>query len=517
MMILNLNVGILGHVDSGKTSLAKTLSQTPGTAAFDKNPQSQERGITIDLGFSCLTLNIPDKFENSNFGKLQFTFVDCPGHASLIKTIIGGAQIIDFMILVIDVTKGIQTQTAECIVIGELTCNRMVIILNKIDLIEENARPKVIEKLSKRLRNVLSSTVFKDAPMLEVSATRNINIEKLIELLKDVSFIPERNLELPFLFAVDHCFALKGQGTICTGTVLQGKINVNDEIEIPFLKEKRKIKSMQMFRIPKNSAVQGDRLGICLPKLDASTFERGLLAGVGYVNVVKTAIIKLNPIKYFKGAISSNSKYHLTIGHETTLAKITLFTSENKQFTFNDEFKYMDSINDDHENEFDFEKNYLYALLELEKPILSPPQSLVIGSKLDINIHTPSCRLSFHGNILESCDEKYFEEFVNKLKVYKTKYKEGKILRVVNSTEIIVTNLFQKESNREIFIGMKVKLIPGNEVGIIESSFGKSSKVKVTFSKAISDEMLDNIQANKINVVLEYKKFAFNKNKKIVQ
>lgn len=92
---LNFNVGVLGHVDSGKTSLARALSSTASTAAFDKNPQSRERGITLDLGFSSFTVDLPDHLRDDSGGqkqyeRLQFTLVDCPGHASLIRTIIGG-------------------------------------------------------------------------------------------------------------------------------------------------------------------------------------------------------------------------------------------------------------------------------------------------------------------------------------------------------------------------------------------------------------------------------------------
>lgn len=89
-MLLNLNIGVLGHVDSGKTSISKALSTISSTAAFDKNPQSQERGITIDLGFSSFTVDLPEHISNKSYEKLLFTLVDCPGHASLIKTIIGG-------------------------------------------------------------------------------------------------------------------------------------------------------------------------------------------------------------------------------------------------------------------------------------------------------------------------------------------------------------------------------------------------------------------------------------------
>lgn len=132
MKVLNFNVGLLGHVDSGKTSLAKVLSSVSSTAAFDKDPQSQERGITLDLGFSSFSSPVPAHLSDSKFDIVQFTLVDCPGHASLIKTIIGGSQIIDLMILVIDVTKGFQTQTSECLIIGEITKKKLIVVLNKV-------------------------------------------------------------------------------------------------------------------------------------------------------------------------------------------------------------------------------------------------------------------------------------------------------------------------------------------------------------------------------------------------
>lgn len=108
------------------------LSTTLSTAALDKHPQSKERGITLDLGFSSFTVPAPPCLRDAGYEALQFTLVDCPGHASLIRTVVGGAQIIDFMVLVVDVTKGIQTQTAECIVIGEIATDQLVVALNKI-------------------------------------------------------------------------------------------------------------------------------------------------------------------------------------------------------------------------------------------------------------------------------------------------------------------------------------------------------------------------------------------------
>ena len=146
--VTNINIGVLGHVDSGKTSLVRVLSTQFSTAALDKHPQSKARGITLDLGFSAFSANVPEHLAGQ-VEKLQYTLVDCPGHASLIRTIIGGAQIIDRMLLVVDITKGIQTQTAECLVIGSILTPDLVVVMNKVDLIPE-ARPPIPCKPARR-------------------------------------------------------------------------------------------------------------------------------------------------------------------------------------------------------------------------------------------------------------------------------------------------------------------------------------------------------------------------------
>ena len=105
------------------------------------------------------------------YDRLQFTLVDCPGHASLIKTIIGGAQIIDMMMLVIDVTKGVQTQTAECLVVGEILMNHLIVVLNKTDMLPADEREARIAKMQKGLQKVFAGTKFKDPVMMAVSAT----------------------------------------------------------------------------------------------------------------------------------------------------------------------------------------------------------------------------------------------------------------------------------------------------------------------------------------------------------
>jgi len=272
-MLLNVNVGVLGHVDAGKSSLAKALSTVASTAAFDKSPQSKARGITLDLGFSAFMLPQPPAHFGGAYEAVQVTLVDCPGHASLIRTIIGGAQIIDVMLLVVDATKGIQTQTAECLVIGEITCENLVVVLNKVDLFADpQTRAAKIDKMTKGLQKTLSTTRFANAPIVPVSGNvggkedggETVGLDVLLDTLGKTIPVPKRSPEGDFLFAVDHCFAIKGQGTVITGTVLKGSATIGDVIELPMMQLQRKIKSMQMFHKPVQRISQGDRAGICM-------------------------------------------------------------------------------------------------------------------------------------------------------------------------------------------------------------------------------------------------------------
>ena len=246
---LNLNIGVMGHVDSGKTSLVKALSTTLSTASLDRAPQSQARGITLDLGFSSFRAPLPEHLEGD--GDLQFTLVDCPGHASLIRTIIGGAQIIDAMVLVVDIIKGVQPQTAECLVIGEITTHDLIIALNKVDQIAEEERPAAIEAATKKLRRQLQSSKFKDAPVVACAAcvggekvaavgrselkSESIGLDDLVATLRKRARVPKRDIEGPFFFAIDHCFPIRGQGTVVTGTALRGQCKVGDSVELPAL------------------------------------------------------------------------------------------------------------------------------------------------------------------------------------------------------------------------------------------------------------------------------------------
>uniref|UniRef100_A0A5F8ATT8 Selenocysteine-specific elongation factor n=1 Tax=Macaca mulatta TaxID=9544 RepID=A0A5F8ATT8_MACMU len=525
---VNVNVGVLGHIDSGKTALARALSTTASTAAFDKQPQSRERGITLDLGFSCFSVPLPARLRSSlpefqaapeaepEAGEplLQVTLVDCPGHASLIRTIIGGAQIIDLMMLVIDVTKGMQTQSAECLVIGQIACQKLVVVLNKIDLLAEGKRQAAVEKMTKKMQKTLENTKFRGAPIIPVAAKPGgpeapeteapQGIPELIELLTSQISIPTRDPSGPFLMSVDHCFSIKGQGTVMTGTILSGSISLGDSVEIPALKVVKKVKSMQMFHMPITSAMQGDRLGICVTQFDPKLLERGLVCAPESLHTVHAALISVEKIPYFRGPLQTKAKFHITVGHETVMGRLMFFSPAPDNF---DQEPILDSF--DFSQEYLFQEQYLskdlapavtnndeadkkagqateghcprqqWALVEFEKPVTCPRLCLVIGSRLDADIHTNTCRLAFHGILLHGLEDRnYADSFLPRLKVYKLKHKHGLVERAMDDYSVIGRSLFKKETNIQLFVGLKVHLSTG-ELGIIDSAFGQSGKFKI--------------------------------------
>ena len=521
----NFNIGILGHVDSGKTTLAKSLSQTASTACFDKNPQSKERGITLDLGFSSFKMPFPSHLDGSD-ETLLVTLVDCPGHASLLKTVIGGAHIIDMMILVVDIMKGIQTQTAECLIIGELTCDKLIVVLNKTDLIPADKRADKISKVEKKIKMTLSKTKFKDTTIIACSASNSEGVENLVDVISKNVVLRKRDVEGPFIFAVDHCFAIRGQGTVLTGTCLAGSIGVNDSIKIANTKLDKKIKTIQIFKETVDTLSQGDRAGICVTQFDPKLLERGLVYTGDVVKVVYAVIIDINKVAYYKGAITNKMKYHVSIGHETVLAKITFFKSETEstsKFSLDHDYIYQDTYSEGDKG---------FALMELEHPILCVSDSLVIISRLDMDINTPACRLAFYGRLQHIfTSEKYQEESLPALKIFKYKERDGQVERMNDDYTVIGKELFKKETIIDSFCNLKVSLSTG-EVGNIEGSFGQSGKFKVYVKDGLNEttkallvpkkkkgketpDVAD--QTEKVLLNLKFKRYIFDKKKVMMQ
>ena len=524
MSLPNVNVGVMGHVDSGKTSLVGALSTCLSTCALDKHPQSKRRGITLDLGFSSFVSQ--DK---------RYTLVDCPGHASLIRTIIGATQIIDIFLLVVDLTKGIQTQTAECLVLAEVSpCSRLVVVLNKTDLVPEAERAKRVDKLSKAIEKHLSRTKFKGCAVVACSAREEWGLDGLAGELaraaphrRDGLAGPSGASQEDLVYAVDHCFAIKGQGTVLTGTVLQGTLRVGQNLQVPRLGLSRKVKTMQVFREPVQSASVGERVAVCTTQLDPKLIERDYLCedggGDGGQPVVRTfdaCVCSCSRVSFFRGEVPSGAKIHVTLGYATTLAEATFFCCDGK-------------VQEVSGPGFDYSRDYEHAaqleervglssqrvLLVFEKPVTCPTSTSYVASRLDLDANAKQCRLAFHGEIL-SIPENTFDvrrgernldahrSFLSRLRVFKPKSRTGRLERIEKGSAGLVgiaAGFFGKDSDVTKFLGLRVVVAAaeGEQVaGRVASTFGKSGKVKVDFESSAEGLVGRDLR-------LEYKKYLF--------
>lgn len=261
-----------------------------------------------------------------------------------------------------------------------------------------------------------------------------------------------------------------------------------------------------MFKTSVTSASQGDRIGICVTQFDPKLLERGIACQLGLARFIHCGIVPLKTIKYFQHPINSKSKLHITIGHETVMASITCFKSSvEKGFDFNTDYLYLESLGVDHDG------GRIFALLEFEKPVLAVENSLIIASKLDIDIHSRECRIAFHGKLLDaSPDKEYKATYLPKLRVYKNKTKSGTVLRIADANTVIVKDLFKKETCMEDFLGLDVRLSSG-QIGKIESSFGQTGKVKVSFKDGLGE------LPRPTYVELTYRRYFYGIGKRIFQ
>lgn len=266
-----------------------------------------------------------------------------------------------------------------------------------------------------------------------------------------------------------------------------------------------------MFRKPVQEAHQGDRLGICVTQFDPKLLERGIVCSPGLGSFVDYAIIDANIIKYFKHSIESKAKFHITIGYATVLAQITIFKRNGDDIAFDIEGKYqfVESIELDGFDDVKYDK--YFVLLHFESPIYAINNSIVIASKLDMDIHKNTCRLAFWGRLLHYSKEK---DFLNNVHIYNYKQKTGIIDRIVDGYYIIVKNMFKKETDLAKFVNMNVQLDNG-DIGKIESAFGQSGKVKVYISQGINSNDLQSLKNS--NVILTFKKYLFTGSNKLSQ
>ncbi|MBR0576309.1 elongation factor Tu [Proteiniclasticum sp. BAD-10] len=291
----HVNIGTIGHVDHGKTTLTAAITTVLAQRGFaqatkydqiDKAPEEKERGITIN------TSHVEYETENRHYAH-----VDCPGHADYVKNMITGAAQMDGAILVVSAADGPMPQTREHILLASrVGVNYIVVFLNKADMVDD---PELLELVEMEVRELLSEYDFPgdDTPVVAGSAlkalenpTDPVAIQPILDLMAAVdSYIPtpERQTDKPFLMPVEDVFTITGRGTVATGRVETGILKVGDEVEVVGLKEdsrKTVVTGVEMFRKLLDSAQAGDNIGALLRGIQRSDIERGqVLAKPGSV------------------------------------------------------------------------------------------------------------------------------------------------------------------------------------------------------------------------------------------
>ena len=278
------NIGTIGHVDHGKTTLTAAITKVlaarvAGNEAtdfenIDKAPEERERGITIS------TAHVEYSTE-----KRHYAHVDCPGHADYVKNMITGAAQMDGAILVVAATDGVMAQTKEHILLSrQVGVPYIVVFLNKCDMVDD---PELIELVEMEVTEQLEEYGFNDCPIVKGSALKALEDpngewgDKIMELMDTVdSYIPdpERATDKPFLMPVEDVFTITGRGTVATGRVERGTLHLNEEVEIVGIKEETRktvVTGIEMFRKLLDEAQAGDNIGALLRGVQRTEIERG--------------------------------------------------------------------------------------------------------------------------------------------------------------------------------------------------------------------------------------------------
>ena len=289
----HVNIGTIGHVDHGKTTLTAAITKVlaaKGGAEFvdyaniDKAPEERERGITIN------TSHVEYQTD-----KRHYAHVDCPGHADYVKNMITGAAQMDGAILVIAASDGPMAQTREHILLSrQVGVPRMVVFMNKCDQVDD---PELLDLVEMEIRELLNEYGYDgdNTPIIRGSALKALegdpeavkSIEDLMDAVDEWIPTPERDTDKPFLMSIEDVFTITGRGTVVTGRVERGQLKLNDEVEIVGLKDTKKtvVTGIEMFRKQLDYAEAGDNAGVLLRGISREDVERGqVLAKPGSVH-----------------------------------------------------------------------------------------------------------------------------------------------------------------------------------------------------------------------------------------
>jgi elongation factor Tu len=283
----HVNIGTIGHVDHGKTTLTSAITKVLAEAGsskelkfedIDKAPEERERGITISIAHV--------EYETAN---RHYAHVDCPGHADYVKNMITGAAQMDGAILVVASDDGPMAQTREHILLArQVNVPAIVVFMNKVDMVDD---PELLDLVEMEIRELLSKYEFPgdDIPIVKGSALAamegrdpEIGKDRILELMEAVdTYIPtpERSLDKPFLMPVEDVFTITGRGTVVTGAISQGKVHVGDKVEIVGIADTREttVTGVEMFRKLLDEGQAGDNVGLLLRGIERKDVERGMV------------------------------------------------------------------------------------------------------------------------------------------------------------------------------------------------------------------------------------------------
>lgn len=283
----HINIGTIGHVDHGKTTLTAAIVKYLSTKGFadmkeftdiDNAPEEKERGITI------ATAHVEYETENRHYAH-----VDCPGHADYVKNMITGAAQMNGAILVVSAADGAMPQTREHLLLArQVGVPDIVVFLNKTDQVDD---PELLELVEMEIRELLNEYEFDgdEAPIIHGSALEALEnsedeektapIQELLDAIDEYIPEPEREIDKPFLMGIEDVFSITGRGTVVTGRVERGRVEVDDEVEIVGLRETRQtiVTGLEMFRKVLDDAEAGDNVGALLRGIDKEDVERGMV------------------------------------------------------------------------------------------------------------------------------------------------------------------------------------------------------------------------------------------------
>jgi selenocysteine-specific elongation factor len=423
-----VHVGLVGHIDHGKTELARALSEKVSTAGLDKHPQAKERGITIDLGFTMFTL-----------GEMRVTLVDAPGHADLIRSVVAGANIIDAAILVVAADEGPKVQTGEHIVVlHSLGIDTIVVAISKTDLVE----PARLKEVKEKIRAVVQEAGFKDTEYVAVSAKTGEGIDQLKEVLLEKIRPRKRMTDGSFLMPIDHAFPVKGHGTVVTGTIQRGVLRIGDIVRLMPQDDEARVRAIQTFGENLTQAQAGDRVGVNIPDMKYSEISRGnYLSAEGAMACRNGVVVQLERNPLYKGRVTERMVLSTMVGMPNVTAEIVPFTRERK--TIMDEAK---------------ETDFTAALLFRNQIAVEEGQKVIL---MRTDLPPTRMRIVGSGEILET---------PAKIVLNRRRVRMGTISRV-RSEDVLVEGIASSKERAELFVGSHVETTNGVK-GTLMRPFG---------------------------------------------